>query len=59
MSRFTSWQGLRDARQDALDAIIEKHKEVLFGTPPKVSSTGKLFGATPPNMEVLTRLFKK
>jgi hypothetical protein len=58
MAKFVSLKTIYDARQNVIDTIISKHAVVLFGTPPKSTDKGKLISATPPDMSLITKLFK-
>ena len=48
---------IKRARQEVIESITEVYKADLFGLPPTPTSSGKLEGATPPNMEFITRLY--
>ena len=49
---------VKRARQDVIDSIASTYSSELFGVPPSSSESGKLKGGTPPNMELIQRLFK-
>ena len=46
----------RSEKNTAINIILEVHKTELFGVPPKCSSDGKVYGATPPNLKLLEKL---
>jgi hypothetical protein len=48
---------IKKAREEVVDSITEAYKEELFGLPPKKNTSGRLEGATPPNMEFITKLY--
>jgi hypothetical protein len=58
MVKPTAFRAFRDARDAYIDQLIAAYSTRLFGTPPKRTSTGKLTGATPPDVALLTKLFK-
>lgn len=58
MMKTVSTGSVLQARESVIDAIIQKHNHALLGTPPKLSPSGRLYGATPPNLELLQKLLK-
>jgi hypothetical protein len=48
---------IKKARQEAVDTITDTYKTELFGLPPSSNGSAKLTGATPPNMELITKLY--
>lgn len=46
----------KSEKASAINMILEVYKSELFGAPPKVDTSGKLYGAQPPNMKLLEKL---
>lgn len=59
MPKYISFNAAKDARENVISEILTRYHVDILGVPPQTTRNNKLFGATPPNMESLTKLFKK
>ena len=56
--KLSGIEKVKKARQDVIDSIADKYSSELFGVPPSTTGSGKMKGGTPPNMELIQKLFK-
>lgn len=53
---FRKSDAVNDAKQELITKTIEQFRSHLLGSPPKKTASGKLVGATPPNMHLLSKI---
>ena len=58
MRHNASLEKVKAAKQTLVDMIADSYADKLFGTPPSNTASGKLVGGTPPDMNLVEKLYK-
>ena len=49
---------LKEYLREIVKSLKDEHKEQIYGSPPRVSKDGKLYGAKPPDVKKIEELIK-